>query len=154
MVGKASKGTWRTFCSFVNDLPRSAKLHRALSRDPKTRLGSLVAPTGQRTQSEGETLVLLLATHFSDSAAVEGGGVPADACCATRVDWRITARIIIYRRVQCAIDSFVPYESPGMEGIFPALLQEGGRSLFHTWLGSFVPDWRLDMFQPSGARLR
>jgi hypothetical protein len=31
-----------------------------VSRDPKTRLGTLVAPTGERTQSEGETLDLLL----------------------------------------------------------------------------------------------
>ena len=48
---KACKETWRTFCISVNDLPSSARLHMALSRDPKTRLGSLVAPTGERTQS-------------------------------------------------------------------------------------------------------
>ena len=28
-VRKASKETWRTSCSFVQDLPRSARLHRA-----------------------------------------------------------------------------------------------------------------------------
>ena len=84
-VRKASKETWRTFCSSINDLPRSARLHRALSRDPKTRLGSLVAPTGERTQSEEETLDLLLATHFPDSTVAEGGVVPAAACRATCV---------------------------------------------------------------------
>jgi len=40
---------WRTFCSSVNDLPRSAMLQKALSRDPKIRLGFLVAPSGQCT---------------------------------------------------------------------------------------------------------
>ena len=75
---------------------RLARLHRALFRDPKTKLGYLVAPTGQRTQSEGETLDLSLATHFPDSDAVEGGVVPAAACRATRVDWQVAARIIIY----------------------------------------------------------
>ena len=70
-VCKVSKETWRTFCGSINDLPR---LHRALSRDPKTKLGSLVAPTRECTQSKGETLDLLLATHFPDSDAVEGGG--------------------------------------------------------------------------------
>jgi len=54
-VRKASKNAWRTFCSSINDLPRSARLRRALSRDPKIKLGSLVAPSGRRTQSEGET---------------------------------------------------------------------------------------------------
>ena len=75
-VRDASKETWRAFCSSVNDLPRSAMLHRALSRGTKTRLGSLVGPTGERTQSEGGTLDLLLATHFPDSAAGEGMWYP------------------------------------------------------------------------------
>ena len=84
-----------------------------------------MAPIGERTQSEGETLDLLLATHFPESDAVEGGVVPDSACRATRVDWRVAAGIITCRRVEWVIDSFVPYKSPGMDGIFPALLQEG-----------------------------
>jgi hypothetical protein len=44
---KASKNVWRAFCGSIDDLPRSARLHRALSRDPKIKLGSLVAPTGK-----------------------------------------------------------------------------------------------------------
>jgi hypothetical protein len=122
-VCKAFKETWRSFCSPLNDLPRSARLHRALSRDPKNRLGSLVAPTGG--QSEGETLDLLLNTHFPDSAPVEGGAEPAAICRTTGLDWRIATRIITYRRVEWAINSFALYKSPGMDGIFPALLQSG-----------------------------
>jgi hypothetical protein len=75
-------------------------------------------------QSEGETLDLLLATHFPDSDVVEGDGVPAAVCRDTHVDWWVAARIITYRRVEWAIGSFAPYKSPGMDGIFPALLQE------------------------------
>ena len=55
-VRKASRGTWRAFCSSIEDLPRSDKLHRALSRDPKIKLGSLKTNSGSRAQSEGETL--------------------------------------------------------------------------------------------------
>jgi len=71
----------------------------------------------------------MLATHFPNSAAVEEGMVPAAACRATRVDWQVTARIITYRRVQWAIDSFVLYKSPGMDGIFSSLLQDGREML-------------------------
>jgi hypothetical protein len=42
----------------------SASLNRAISNDIKIKLGSLVAPSWRRTQSEGETLELLLAIHF------------------------------------------------------------------------------------------
>jgi hypothetical protein len=34
-------------------------------------------------------------------------------------------RVVTYRRIEWAIDSFAPYKSPGVDGIFPALLQEG-----------------------------
>ena len=40
------------------------------------------------------------------------------------MDWRVAAGIIIYRRVEWAIDSFAPYKRRGMDGIFRALLQE------------------------------
>jgi hypothetical protein len=66
-----SKQAWRTFCSSVKDLRRSARLDRALSRDPKIRLGSLVATSGGRTKFETETLDLLLATHFPNSVGMK-----------------------------------------------------------------------------------
>jgi hypothetical protein len=37
----------------------------------------------------------------------------------------LAAGVITYRGVEKAVDSFAPYENPGMEGIFPALLQQG-----------------------------
>jgi hypothetical protein len=33
--------------------------------------------------------------------------------------------MVNYRRVEWTIDSFAPYKSPVVDGIFPALLQEG-----------------------------
>jgi hypothetical protein len=52
-VRKASKDAWRTYTSSINDLPSSARLLRALSMDAKIKLGTLVAPSGRRTQSKG-----------------------------------------------------------------------------------------------------
>jgi hypothetical protein len=99
-VRKASKNAWRTFCSFINDLPRSARLHRALSRDPKIKLGSLVAPLNRHTQSEGETLELLLTTHFSSSGITREQAVSAAALLARCPDWRLATRVVTYRRVE------------------------------------------------------
>jgi hypothetical protein len=36
----------------------------------------------------------------------------------------LAKRVVTYRRVEWAIDSFTPYKSPGMDGIFLALLQQ------------------------------
>jgi hypothetical protein len=124
-VRKASRETWRSFVSSVNDLPRAVRIHKALSRDSKIRLGSLVAPSGLRTQSEGETLDLLLAAHFPGSICAERGVLPAPTCRTNRLNWQVAARIVTYRKVEWAIDTFAPYKSPGVDGIFPAILQEG-----------------------------
>jgi hypothetical protein len=41
----------------------------------------------------------------------------------------VAKRVVTYRQVVWAIESFVTYKSPGMHGIFPALLQEGRQVL-------------------------
>jgi hypothetical protein len=77
----------------MKDLPRSARLHKALSRGPKIKLGSLVAPTGEHTQSEGETLDLLLATPFPNSVRLVGEATSAAVCHTKRSDWRMATKI-------------------------------------------------------------
>jgi hypothetical protein len=64
-------------------------------------------------------------THFPNSEVSQEIAVPAAALLARRSDWRLAMRVVIYRRVEWDIDSFAPYKSPGVDGIFPALLQEG-----------------------------
>jgi len=152
-VRKASTGACRAFCSSINDLPSSARLHRALSRDPKIKLGSLVAPSGRRRQAEVETLELLLTKHFPNSGVTQELAAPAAALLARRPDWRLATKVVTYRGVEWAIDSFAPYKSPGVDGIFPQLCCNRLRRLsFRAWSEFFVPAWRLATFQPYGDR--
>jgi hypothetical protein len=131
-VRKASKNAWRTFCSSINDPPRSARLHRALSRDPKIKLGSLVAPSGRYTQSEGETLELLLTTNFPNSGVTQESAVPAAALLARRPDWRLAMRRVTYRRVEGATDFFAPYKCPGEDVIFPKKQKKAQGAIIHN----------------------
>jgi hypothetical protein len=124
VVRKASKNAWRTFCSSINDLPKAPRVHRALSRDPKIKLRSLVAASGRRTQSEGKTLELLLTTHFPNSEITQETAALAAALLARRPDWRLAMWVVTYGRVEWVIDSFAPYKSPGVDGIFPTFLQK------------------------------
>jgi hypothetical protein len=54
VVRKASRDEWRAFCSSIDDLPKSARLHTALSKDPTIKLGSLVAPSGGGHSTRGK----------------------------------------------------------------------------------------------------
>ena len=98
-VRKASKHASRTTCSSVNDLPMSAILQKAVSRDPKIKLGSLVAPSWRRMQFEGETLELFLTTHFCKSEVTAKTMVLAASHCDRSSDWRGAVRVVTYRRV-------------------------------------------------------
>jgi hypothetical protein len=100
-----------------------------------------VVPSSRRTQSEGETLELLLTTHFPNSGVTQELAAPAAALLARRPGWRLATRVVTYRRVEWAIDSFAPYKSLGVDGIFPALLQQARRLSSHTWSEYFVPAW-------------
>jgi hypothetical protein len=122
-----------------------ARLHRVLSMDLKIKLGPLVAPLGRCTQSEGETLELLLTTNFPNLEITEVMVAPAAAHCAGSSDWQVAVRVVNYRTAEWAIDSLAPY---------PALLQEGWRVVVPNRSGFFVPAWLLATFQPHDIRLR
>jgi hypothetical protein len=76
-------------------------------------------------QSKVETLELLLTTLFPNSEVRREFPAPSATLLPRHSDWRLPARVVTYRRVEWAVDSFAPYKSLGMDGIFPALLQEG-----------------------------
>jgi hypothetical protein len=61
---------------------------------------------------------------------MERGAAPATACRAKCLDWQVAVMIVTHQRVRWTIDSFAPHKSPGMDRIFPALLQEGWEVLF------------------------
>jgi len=86
----------------------SARLHRALSKDPKIKVGSLVAPSGKHMQSKGNTLELLLATHFPNSVVTENMAASAAAHHIKQCDWWVALEVVIYGRVEWAINSFAP----------------------------------------------
>lgn len=128
------------------------RLQRALSRDTNIKLGSLVALLKRRTQSKGEMLEHLLGTHFPNSVVTEEMAACAAAHCAKWCDWQVATEVVTYGRVEQAMNSFAGCKSPGMDGIFPAVLQQWWRivvpylvRIFHACLvtGSVPAIWRL-----------
>jgi hypothetical protein len=121
-VKKASTDAWRAFCSSIDDL--SSQLDCIGLRILLIKRGSLVAPSGKRTRTEGETFEFLLTTHFPDSGVTKESTALAADLRARRPDWRLATRVVTYRRVEWAIDNIAPYKNAGVNGIFPALLQQ------------------------------
>ena len=119
-----------------------ARFHRALSRDCKVKLGSLLAPSGRCTQSEGETLELLLVTHFPKLVVTEDVAAPATDVCtklfrlAGRLgglsligEWNGQLILLPHTKVQ----DWMGYSQPSCK--------RDGELLSLTWLRSVVPAW-------------
>jgi hypothetical protein len=94
-----------------------------------------VAPSGGHTQSEQETLDLLLDVHFPNSVVIEER--VAAACPVKRLDWWVATKVVTYGRVVWAIDSFAPYKM-GWTGYSRLCYKRNGRSLSLTWLRFFM----------------
>ena len=153
-VRKVYKDSCRTFCSSINDLPMTTRLHRALSRDPKIKLGSLADLLGRRTQSEGETLEFLLVTRFPNLVVTEKETTPAAAFCTKRVAWWVAARVVTNTRVKWEVHSCAPYKIQEWLGYSQLFCKRDRGFESHTWSKSFMPAWQMATFQPRGARLR
>ena len=89
-----------------------------------------MAPSGRRTQSKGETSELLLMTHFPNSGVTKELADPAAALLAKCSDWRLNVRVVTYKKVEWAIDSFAPYKYLGMDGTFLAFVARGTRGCY------------------------
>lgn len=126
-IRRSKRESWKAFCLDIEGLPEVARLHKALSKNPRARLECLRLPSGDHTATDEETLRHLLEVHFPGSVA-ETGDVPpvrAPRIGISPMDWEIASKVVTHEKIRWAICTFDPYKSPGPDGIFPALLQEG-----------------------------
>ena len=130
-VRKAKEDSWRGFCSTIEGGAQTARLDKILAKSPLSVPGVLRLPSGEYTQSEEETLRLLMSAHFP--SFVEGGEVAGNECGGGGRRWqgrqlrehrRLAAGIASKGRIEWAISSFGPYKTPGPDGIYPVLLQK------------------------------
>lgn len=127
-IRKAKTDSWKRFCEGVSDAPSSARIHKILSREPVQELGSIKRPDGTFTASRKETLMVLAETHFPGNQIIDSSLTSPPAGRVKRPrrdDWRAANEIVTPHAIRGAIKSFRPHKSPGMDGIFPALLQNG-----------------------------
>ncbi len=154
-VRQAKRSSWREFCQSIDKVPDCAKLHKILAKSPTNVVGTVLKEDGTHTSNPEETLQVLLSTHFpgsfqpQDTVEVEARREPRGR--STREDWDCAKAVITYQGIKWALNSFQPYKSPGIDGVFPVLLQASAelviphlQLLFRTSLATGVipSSWR------------
>jgi len=89
---------------------------------------------GERSP-RGETLELLLTTHFPNSGVRQDLTAPVAALLARCPAWRLATKVVTYRRVEWAID-YLPHIK--VDGIFPDLLQRARESVIPRLVRIFL----------------
>ncbi|XP_046751341.1 uncharacterized protein LOC124414441 [Diprion similis] len=130
-LNKRSKTkAWRGLCSKIEALPLVAKLRRVFSSGPPIRLDCLTLPDGSMTECQSDIRTHMLEVHFPGSGPVAQGPPRRDGPTGRRPrGWKSAGEIVTIARIRWDIDTFDTFKSPGADGIFPALLQEGGEAL-------------------------
>ena len=122
VIRQAKRTSWQNFCQEIDDLPAMSRITKILRKGPSPELGMLKLPSGSFTTSFDEVLDHMLETHFpgckKDTQTHYEPRVPSTAC------WREVNRTVCGERVRWAIFELDPYKSPGLDGIFPILLQK------------------------------
>jgi ribonuclease HI len=125
---KLKRRSWRDFCESIKGCSASAKIHRILSKDRDQLVGSLKLPNGEYTRDENSLLSHLLETHFPGCNEIDYSDEYEDEILLSAISEstiKKAGHIASPQNVRWAINSFSPFKSPGMDGIFPALLQNG-----------------------------
>lgn len=132
-IRRAQTDAWSNFCGSIEGAKATSKLHKLLAKDPAKGPGVLKKPSGEYTCNTGEAAKLLLDTHFPGNVVANSEhkcecvncNSFAEFIAAEGFDDAEIEQITNYNRVNWAINSFQKYKSPGLDGIYPIMLQKG-----------------------------
>ena len=122
-IRRAKSESWERFCSGINNLSTTAKLQKVLKLGTNKRISTIRKTDGSYTITPEETLEELMRVLFPDKEEEVNQTVvviPNNNKSELNIS-QITNKTAIKE----AIKSFSPYKSPGTDGIYPALLQQG-----------------------------
>jgi hypothetical protein len=128
---QAKRESWKRHCEEIEKAPGCARLHRILSKDEQSAIGSIQLENGYCTTTEKKTLEELFRVYFPGSEIIletfggwNGFELEFPKWKGSRWDWAVSRRVVSYNKLKWAIFSFQHYKSPGMDGIMPIMLQQ------------------------------
>ena len=115
---KSKREAWITLCERTEGMRPLAKMNKILKEEKYHQIGMLLKEDGNYTKSPEESINLLADTHFADC------NLPAMEHIDQEIKSEIIDKFINKERILEAINQFRPYKTPGIDGIFPIMLQK------------------------------
>ncbi|XP_075157547.1 uncharacterized protein LOC142230805 [Haematobia irritans] len=138
---KARRNDFVRVIEELSSIKDTARLRELLSKQPRF-TGNLQRTEGNWTESPEETIDLLLGTHFPEC---EFDRIPALCGLKDHIGAiEEISRIITRDSIRWALNSFGSYKSPGMDRIYPCMLQESFDLLCDSYIELFSASLRVN----------
>lgn len=125
-IRKNKRQSWRDLCERTEGLAPLARLYKILKWDANSQLGSIEKSDGSFTNSPEETLQCMLDIHLSDPELPDPGNEVLEI---NPILSELGEVIVTGEKAKYAVEQFKPYKSPGGDGVYPIMLQEGWETL-------------------------
>ena len=123
---KAKNESWRNFCSRTEGISAVARLQKVMKNGKMADIGTVKKSDGTYTSSQEETLTELLDKLIPNQVNVNRTQISNFFTAENvKLTEETIGKIINDTTVRSAIKLFSPYKSPGIDGIYPILLQKG-----------------------------
>ena len=116
----------------MNSHCATARLAKIMRRNETVQLSNVLRPNGQFTESYVETMNCLLDTLSPGSREAnysKAAEQPNDNTAVLPTHDEIVSSICSLEKMERAINKFLPFKTPGPDGIYPVLLQKGWNSI-------------------------
>ena len=134
-IKDAKSKNWQKFCTEIQSLNSTARLHKIMKTGNREEIGALKDSDGNYTTTPEQTLQVLLDAHFPNNDDIPDAPITDTNTGINNFD---IYKAITAESVKASIGSFKPYKSPGIDGIYPALLQQGM---------DFLVDYLVDIYR-------
>ena len=128
MLRRSKRESWHDFCTNLEKVHESARLYKLLGKSSDAQIGMLRLQNGEWTKTPEEACEYLLNVHFpgcsTDKSLRMSNTEFGKQKWIPSTSWNIAPEIVTEDRIKWAFDTMSPYQSPGEDGIFPALLQK------------------------------
>ena len=132
-IQHAKRKKWQTFCTEMMDMSNQSRISKILKVGEKHTIGTIKNnQTGELSSTPEEALQLLLKAHFPDQETgdpVQPGEEEEEQNQVITHDENLVEemcnRMLHKDALKAAFKSFKPHKAPGVDGIFPIMIQKG-----------------------------
>ena len=129
----AKRKKWKNFCSEMMDMSNTSRISKILKVGEKQIIGTIKNNlTGELSSTPEEALQFLLKAHFPDQEAGDPAELDEEVEEQNQVNQfdgnqvdDICNRILNKDALKAAFTSFKPHKAPGVDGIYPIMIQKG-----------------------------